>query len=336
MRPRPARRPVDRRLFRVRVFLAVLLALTACAVVARAHVVSDLEVGVLTKLPPGMLAHLAVADAPDGTGAVGENREHWRHVGSQAPALRLLADASARRDSLAAERAWRAIDLAFAHQVPGGGFQHAPFTPGAAYRDSLTEMLGTAAWAAATCRAFVVVMNGPMQNAFRLRYVLTLRKLEATMHWLEGHVPELEVAHARHGPELLVIAQAFLLGDGTFHVESFGRIGQRTLQKALALQRKDGAFPHDADVTLDAQAGALESLESVAQYFPSPMLERATDLVAGWVSRQLDVRGALPPGRTPAEQRHALAALAYHAERRDDARTRQLVAHAFARLPRSR
>lgn len=329
-------RPVDRRLFRVRVLFVALLALAACAAVARAHVVSDLEVGVLTKLPPGMLAHLAAADAPDASGAVGENREHWRHVEAQAPALRLLADASARRDSLAAERAWRAIDLAFAHQTPGGGFVHAPFTPTAVYRDSLAEMLGTAEWAAATCRAFVVVMNGPMQNAFRVRYALTLRKLEATLHWLEARVPELEIAHARHGPELLVIAQAFLLGDGTFHVESFGRIGQRTLQKALALQRRDGAFPHDADVTLDAQAGSLESLESVAQYFPSPMLERATDLVAGWVSGQVGAPGALPRGRTAAEQRHALAALAYHAERRDDAATRRLVARAFARLPRSR
>ncbi len=330
MTARPAR-PVDRRFLRV--LVAALLAVVLGGVVARAHVVSDLEVGVLTKLPPGMLAHLAAADAPDGTGAVGENREHWRSVGAQAPALRLLADASARRDSLAAERAWRAIDLAFAHQTPGGGFAHAPFT---SYRDSLAEMLGTTEWAAATCRAFVVVMNGPMQNAFRLRYVLTLRKLEATMHWLEARVPELEIAHARHGPELLAIAQAFLLGDGTFHVESFGRIGQRTLQKALALQRRDGAFPHDADVSLDAQAGALESLESVAQYFPSPMLERATDLVAGWIAKQVDVRGALPRGSTAAEQRHALAALAYHAERRDDAATRKLVARAFARLPRSR
>lgn len=332
MRARSAR-PDDRRLLRVRVLLAALLALVASAVLAHAHVVSDLEVGVLTKLPPGMLAHLAAADAPDASGAVGENREHWRHVGAQAPALRLLADATARRDSLAAERAWRAIDLAFAHQTPGGGFQHAPFT---SYRDSLDEMLGTARWAAATCRAFVVVMNGPMQNAFRLRYVLTLRKLEATMHWLEARAPELEIAHVKHGPELLVITQAFLLGDGTFHVESFGRIGQRALQKALALQRKDGAFPHDADVSLDAQAGALESLESVAQYFPSPMLERATDLVAGYVAKQVDVHGPLPRGRTPAEQRHALAALVYHAERRDDAATRQLVTRAFARLPRTR
>ena len=332
MTARPAR-PVDRRLLRVRVLLGTLLALTACVAVTFAHVVSDLEVGVLVKLPAGMLAHLAAADAPDATGAVGENREHWRNVGAQAPALRLLADASARRDSVAAERAWRAIDLAFAHQTRGGGFQHVPST---SYRDSLTEMLGTARWAAATCRAFVVVMNGPMQNAFRLRYVLTLRKLEATMHWLEARAPELELAHVTHGPELLVIAQAFLLGDGTFHVESFGRIGQRTLQKALALQRKDGAFPHDADVSLDAQAGALESLESVAQYFPSPMLERATDLVAGYVARQVDLHGVAASGRTPAEQRHALAALAYHAERRDDAATRQLVRRAFARLPRTR
>lgn len=328
--------PVDRRLLRVRVLLAALLMLAACTGRARAHVVSDLEVGVLVKLPPGMLAHLAAADAPDATGAVGENRVHWRHVSAQAPALRLLADATARRDSLAAERAWRAIDLAFAHQVPGGGFGHAPFTPTAAYRDSLDEILGTARWAAATCRAFVVVMNGPMQNSFRLRYVLTLRKLEATMHWLESRAPELEIAHTRHGPELLVLAQTFLLGDGTFHVESFGRIGQRALQKALALQRKDGAFPRDAEASLDAQAGALESLESVAQYFPSPMLERATDLVAGYVARQIDVHGTLPPGRTPAEQRHALAALAYHAERRDDAATRKLVTRAFARLPRTR
>jgi hypothetical protein len=327
--PPIARRPLGSRALRFALGLALLVA----AIPARAHVVSDLEVGVLQKLPRGMLAHLATADVPDATGAVGENREHWRHVGAQAPALRLLADASARRDSLAAERAWRAIDLAFAHQTPGGGFAH---VPAASYRDSLEEVLGTARWAAATCRAFVVVMNGPMQNAFRMRYVLTLRKLEATLHWLEARIPELELAHVKHGPELLVLAQTFLLGDGTFHVESFGRIGQRCLAKALALQRRDGAFPRDADVALDAQAGALESLESVAQYFPTPMLERGTDLVAGWLAKQISATGALPRTATPAEQRHVLAALAYHAERRDDATLRHLVARAFARLPRTR
>jgi len=308
---------------------AVLLAATLAAPAARAHVVSDLEVGVLQRLPPGLITRTAAAAEPDPTGAVGENRGAWKHVGDQSPALRLLADASARHDSLAAEREWKAIDLAFAHQRPDGGFVHAPF---AGYADSLSEVLGVARWAAATCRAFVVVMNGPMQNAFRLRYVLTLRKLEVTLHFLEAREPELEVAHVRHGPEMLLLAQTFLLGDGTFHVESFGRLGQRCLARALMLQRRDGAFPHDADVTLGAQAQSLESLESVAQYFPSPMLDRATDLVAGWIARQLDAKGAWASGSSKSEQDEALAALAYHAERRGDAALKKATALAFSRF----
>jgi len=321
-RPRP--RPLPGLL------LAVLLA--ACGT-ASAHVVSDLEVGVLRKLPKGLVARLAAADLPDSAGRVGENRGHWRGVGAQGPALRLLADASARRDSVAAERAWRAIDAAFGEQTTGGTFRHAPF---AAPGDSLADLTGTARFAAATCRAFVVVMNGPMQNAFRLRYVLALRKLEATLHALEARAPELETAHVRHAPELLLLAQTFLLGDGTFHVENFGRIGQRALTRALTLQRKDGAFPRDAVVTLGDQAASLESLESVAQYFPSPLLERATDLVAGWIARQVDARGDWPRGTALADRRRAILALAYHAERREDDALRALAARADARLRRAR
>ena len=323
---------------RVPAFLVVVLAAAAaCAVPgprpARAHVVSDLEVVLLQQLPPGLMAHLGAADEPDATGAVGENRGHWQHVGAQSPALRLLADASARRDSVAAERAWKAIDLAFAHQRPDGGFVHAPF---AAYSDSLSEVLGTARWAAATCRVFVVVMNGPMQNAFRVRYALALRKLEATLHFLEAREPELEIAHLRHGPEMLVLAQTFLLGDGTFHVETFGRLGQRCLAKALGVQKRDGSFTHDATVALGDQAGALESLESVAQYFPSPLLDRSTDMVAGWIARQIDARGAWPRGTALVDQKHALAALAYHAQRRDDDATLKLVSRAYKHLQRAR
>ncbi len=316
-----------RRRPRLASFVAVLVAVALRVPVARAHVVSDLEVGVLQKLPPGLIARTSAAAEPDPTGAVGENRGVWKHVGEQSQALRLLADATARRDSVAAERDWKAIDLAFAHQRPDGGFVHAPF---AGYSDSLAEVMGVARWAAATCRAFVVVMNGPMQNAFRMRYVLTLPKLERTLHFLEAREPELEVAHVRHGPEMLLLAQTFLLGDGTFHVESFGRLGQRCLAKALQIQRRDGAFPHDAEVTLGAEAQSLESLESVAQYFPSPMLDRATDLVAGYLARQLDAKGAWVKGSTKPEQDAALAALAYHAERRDDAAARKLTAIAFA------
>jgi hypothetical protein len=170
-----------------------LVAVTAfgLAGTASAHVVSDRELHVVRQFPAATRQELR-AVLPDSLGNVAPNRPGaWRNVAYQRPALLLLIDAAARGDSALAERAWRAIDAAFAAQLPGGAFRRDAATTSA---DSLME---GAAFVSGLCRALIAVMNSPLQEQFRWRYALLRPKLQHAVDWLEAAAPSLRAAHAR-------------------------------------------------------------------------------------------------------------------------------------------
>jgi hypothetical protein len=199
--------------------LATVLAIVAIALVglaapAAAHVVSDRELAVVAQFPAGFAGRTLMALVPDSLGYVAPNRAgSWRDVGYQRGAMLVLVDAAARADTVAAERAWRAIDVAFAHQHPPGGFDtRATLGVG---DSTAAAMADEAAWLAGVCRGFVAVMNSRLQDRFRWRYALLKPKLQRSVDHLERHHDELLAAHARHPDALLAIAAAFLLADGT-------------------------------------------------------------------------------------------------------------------------
>jgi hypothetical protein len=259
---------------------AALIAVTAVAFAgtASAHVVSDRELRVVRQFPAAAIRQELRAYLPDSLGNVAPNRPGaWRNVAYQRPALLLLIDASGRGDSVLAERAWRAIDGAFAAQLPGGAFRRDAATTSA---DSLME---GAAFVSGLCRALIAVMNGPLQERFRWRYSLLRPKLQHAVDWLEAAAPSLRAAHARRAGLLLVQASAFLLADGTYHEERYGRAGQAALSAALELQHGDGLLPSNGAANRSEHALGLEALQSIAIYFPSPTLERAGAKGASWL-----------------------------------------------------
>lgn len=258
--------------------LAFCLAGLPAAPSARAHVVSDRDLRVVAKIPSEWGARASSAMRLDSTGNAPPNRGgSWKHVVHQRVAMLVLVDASARADSIRCERAWVALDAAFAQQIPDGSFR---FDPGT---DRVADAAGTAEWLASAARGIIAVTNGPVQRAFRIRYALMKPKLQRALD--AQLVRHDELMNARGGDALAMLAEAsaFLLADGIYHDERYGRAGQQALAKALALQRKDGAFPLGPQVSPESQARALIALQGVSIYFPSPTMERSAERAARWL-----------------------------------------------------
>ena len=285
----------------IRRFRAALFVLwTLSAAPASAHVVSDKEIVTLRALPPTLVRDLRRESLPDTiTGQCGANRGGWQHIGPQRGALLVLASAAAQADTVRAEQAWRSLDAAFRSQKPDGLFAREVDA-----RVPEGEAMATVDWAGETCRALVVVTNGPLRKRFQFRYSLMLPKLEKVVRALEPGAAARDSANARDAAAQLAHAQMFLLADGIYHDPAFGLAGQRAISNARALQREDGAFlVRGAAAPLARQALCVQRLQSITQYFPAPSLESALSRGATWLARA----ALRAPGRLSAADRHEVA-----------------------------
>lgn len=271
---------------------------------ARSHVVSDRGVKLLREISRAVIA--AAAAAPDSSGCVAPNRAGmWNHVEHQGRGLTLLMDACARGDSTTAERAWTAVETAFAHQKPDGDFETAA-------PESRQERLSNAAWwIAQLCRTEVVVVNSPLQKRFRWRVNLMLPKLRRSVDALVAAGDELLALHHSRPDRLMVDAAAFLLADGIYHEPRMAELGQRALVAALGGQHKTGAF---GAREIGGEGRALAALIEIATYFPMPTLDRAAEHSASWLAGN----GTVLRGMAPAQAREMMLALAVQAGRSGD------------------
>lgn len=267
---------------------------------ASAHVVSDRDLKVVAQIPGDWAARASSAVVIDSAGYVSPNRsDQWRHVGHQRNAMRVLVDASARVDSVRAERAWSALEAAFVQQVPDGGFRVGDATIGRA-----ADAAMTAEWLASACRGLVATANGPLQKRFRIRYALIKPKLQRALDQQLTRHDELMSARGADAAAMFAEASAFLLADGIYHDERYGRAGQQALARALTLQRKDGAYLVDGKSDPEWHARALIMLQGVVIYFPSPSLERSADRAARWLKDK--ARGKAAPAQSAGEMGFAI------------------------------
>jgi hypothetical protein len=305
------------------ILAAVIATLAALASRAHAHIVSDRDVALIKSVPAQRMAMLLAGSEPDAAGRVGENRGAWRAVEPQAAAGFRIADAATRADSARCEIAWRSLDAAFEQQTPRGDFLRAEPT------DVLTARVGVTRWMGESCRALVAVMNSPLQERFRWRHTLMLPKVRRTLDWLVAGADSVQtqLQAAQDAPALLSQARCFLLADGMFHEEVFGRAGQRAIQSALAMQATDGTF-HSPTPGAEAQAASVWALQSVVEYFPSPSLEAALQKGAKALAAQVGSDGKVMGVSDLAAARRVALTLTMYAAYSGDAATAKVAERA--------
>lgn len=329
--------------------LAAAIGLAVPVAPALAHVVSDREVRVLQALPWSDVAAALASSWPDSAGAVAPDDASlgWS-AGPQAGAMLLLMTAASRADSVAAERAWRAVDFAFVRQRRDGGFDLGRPGSSATPRFEAAIDPGPVSLIGELGRAEIALENGPVQARFHWRVVLMLPKLRRSLDSLVAGAATIESRGAGRPGELMSAASCCLLGDGIYHVETIGLAGQRLLVAALATQSKGGQFRADSPGALAEHALALEKLQPLVLYFPAPSLEDAEKRAAQWLLEKME-SGTKPSDWSAAPsgsgaitarraQARALFALMHFAERSSDSGFRSRVERAvrkWVREPRT-
>ena len=200
------------------------------------------------QFPAGFAGRTLMALVPDSLGYVAPNRAgSWRDVGYQRGAMLVLVDAAARADTVAAERAWRAIDVAFAHQHPPGGFDtRATFGRGGLDRRG-DGRRGRVA------RGRLPRVRGGDEQPTPRPLPLALRAAQAQAATLGRSSSSGTMTSCwPRTPGILTRCsrspRRSCSPDGTYHDPRYGSAGQQALVQALALpaQRTARSRPRDA------------------------------------------------------------------------------------------
>ncbi|HYM81976.1 MAG TPA: hypothetical protein VEY91_11290 [Candidatus Limnocylindria bacterium] len=306
------------------------LALVAWSSLARAHPVSDWELLHLPRLPREIAGALAERGLPDSAGLVGANRDGWDHVAHQRHALLALRLAAARGDEVLAERAWPAIDAAFARQTREGGF---------ATRSGVSraENLGaTSLWLGELAQTLLVLESGPLRGWFRTRTQALRPRVLLLRRWLMSGARELERVNRRTASGALRDALAFTLAGELDHDARVLEEGRRFLRRALTLARKDGRLLEPAPA-LEAHGASLLRLQVLDIYYPSFANGVAIGRGAQWLITALARRPVVaPPSATDSLGARAgvselILALLYRAELAEDPKAAAAARQAFER-----
>jgi hypothetical protein len=250
---------------------------------AHAHPVPDWEVRHVPRFPRELLAPWIQSSLPDSTGQLGRNRGGWWHVADQRPALVPLLIAAARGDEVMAERAWRAVDVAFAHQRSDGGFERL----GAAPMGRADDAYGVSLWLGDLAHALLVLDQGPLRGWFGARSAALRPRVTAAGRWLAASSRDLERRDRRSAAALLVHADAFTLLGELDHDEKLLQLGQRFRARAMTLAGRDGRLIAPSD-SWGEQGAALVRVQVLEVYYPSFEGALAAGRGTDWLIARLD------------------------------------------------
>ena len=249
------------------IFLPLLLCACICSQAA-----GKTQAELLAGMPREIIVPLSRSGRPDENGLVGTNRrEGWIHAALQRGAMLMLSVGAARGDKAAAEDAWRAVDVVFAHQKPEGNFESGSFQGRTQSRGD--DLSGTSFWLSELCEALLVVRESPLADQFKARIDALLPKIQSATRWLAAGEAELARGDSKAPNRLFFDAKAFGFASLLTRVESFMPISKRFMEAGLKMQREDGAFDERGGGDTSYQAVNLLKLQVLAMHLPDPRID---------------------------------------------------------------
>jgi hypothetical protein len=214
------------------------------------------EIEILNKIPDRVLDNLAIDVKPDAKGAVQLNVGGWRAVVFQRIAIPLVWTGAVEGDSSKVDDGWRAIDLAFAHQLDNGSFETADgksMPP--------TDM---SLWLEALCHALLIVQDSALGTHYARRITALKPKIELATAWLE--LPSTRKALLRGdfyndnffaSNRLFVDATAFMTASRLLNDPAPLVYARQFLAQAVTRQTSDGVLPEYGGFDSSYQAVSL-------------------------------------------------------------------------------
>ena len=238
----------------------VLAALTlTCALLMHGRVPADAatsELDVLNGIPRGVLDRMEFDAEPDPHGAMQLNVGGWRAVVYQRIAIPLVWTGAVEGNSSKIDDGWRAIDLAFAHQLEDGSFETVdgkPMPP--------SEM---SFWLEAVCHALLVVQDSSLAARYAPKIAALKPKIGNAVAWLERPAvrKNLLLGDFYNGAffssnRLFVDATAFLTASQLLGDPKPRIYARQFLAQVLARETPAGVFPEEGGYDSSYQGVSL-------------------------------------------------------------------------------
>lgn len=247
------------------------------------HAFGSEAVEIYGRIPSEMAAAaFTIRVKPNAKGLVGRNQQGWLEVGLQRGALVPIQWAAVIGDEEIVKTNWIAVEQAFSHQRPDGGFSYAPVIDGRIQRP-VDEPTSDAFFISGVANVCLLLQQGPLGNVSRPMIAAVRPKIEAATAFLAqpSSLAAMREVDEHATNRLAYDSEALVLGAQLTENNNARRAGEDLLAHVLALQTIDGIFPEHGGGDSSYQAVTLLKLTEIAVLMPELRAELEPPLRRG-------------------------------------------------------
>jgi hypothetical protein len=242
------------------------------------------EYELLRSFPPGRLAALSAGDKPDAKGFAGANRLNgsWLEAGPQRGSCRAVIAAVVADDLPAADDAWRGIDVAFAHQRAGGGFEAEIRPNGESARPYGAAVETAYFFLQEMGRAILVIQESPYEAHFHTRIAAVKPKIRRACDFISGGYDTIIVKSSHAVNRIIIAAKAFGTCGLALEDDALLATSRRLIAHALTLRDQDGVFIENGGRDSSYNVVSILFGQQLALHLPLPDFDAALPAAVGW------------------------------------------------------
>lgn len=251
------------------------------------------EFELLGKFPPGRLTTLLAVGDPDANGFVGGNKStgHWIGVGTQRGGCWQVIAAVVDGDAAWADRAWRSVDAAFAHQLADGSFEVGPRDDTGPADPRTTSVQGAFFYLQELAHAILVIRQSPLERHFHDRIAALEPKMRRACAFISAGYDTIIANSTRAVNRIVIAAKAFGLCGLVLHDDQLIATSRKLVAYALTLRDAGGVFIEEGGRDSSYNAVSILFGQVLALHLPLPELEAAFPAAMAWELTRIRATG---------------------------------------------
>lgn len=257
------------------------------------------EYDVLRSFPPERLAALHAGDVPDENGFTGTNRVNgtWLEAGPQRGSCRGVVGAVVAGDLALADRCWKGIEVAFAHQRADGGFDAEIRPNGDSARSPAAAVETAFFFLQELGRAVLVIRQSPHEAHFRARLAEIEPKMRRAADFILRGYDTIITHSSKAVNRVFIAAKAFGLCGLALQDERYLEACRKLVKVGLKLRDKEGVFIEHGGRDSSYNVVSILMGQVLALHLDLPELEEAFRPAMAWQltrireSGEVDVTG---------------------------------------------
>jgi len=242
------------------------------------------EYEILRAFPTGRLAALSSNDYPDAQGLTGTNHINgsWLEAGPQRGSCRGVIAAVVAGNLPLADQAWRGIDVAFAHQLPDGGFE-AEVRPNGASAKAKGPATETAFFFLQELgRMILVIRESPYEAHFHDRIAALEPKIRNACAFITAGYDTIIANSSKAVNRIILAAKAFGTCGLVLHDDALTATSRKLIAHALTLRDAEGVFIENGGRDSSYNVVSIFYGQVLALHLDIPEFEAALPAAMKW------------------------------------------------------